>query len=58
MSEAKYWEEYDKAKKAVLYRLRNHPELQTTLRAIRLHKEKKISALKLGVKRTNRGFSN
>ena len=46
MSEAKYWEEYDKAKKAVLYRLRNHPELQTTLRVIRLHTEKKNFSLK------------
>jgi hypothetical protein len=36
--------------KAALYKLRNHPELQTTLRAIRLHKKKEkiFSALKIG----------
>ena len=35
--------------KADLYQLRNHPELQATLRAIRLYKTKgkKISALKI-----------
>ena len=35
--------------KAALYRLRKHPELQATLRAIRLHKKKEkiISALKI-----------
>ena len=35
--------------KAALYQLRNHPELQATLRAIRLYKKKgkKISALKI-----------
>ena len=35
--------------KAALYRLRMHPELQVTLRAIRLHKKKEkiISALKI-----------
>ena len=35
--------------KAALYQLRNHPELQATLRAIRLHKKKEkiISALKI-----------
>ena len=36
--------------KAALYQLRNHPELQATLRAIRLHKKKEkiFSALKIG----------
>ena len=36
--------------KAALYRLRMHPELQVTLRAIRLHKKKEkiFSALKIG----------
>ena len=45
--------------KAALYRLRKHPELQATLRAIRLHKKKEkiISALKIRGETYEKRFS-
>ena len=45
--------------KAALYRLRMHPELQVTLRAIRLHKKKEkiFSALKIGAETYEKRFS-
>ena len=45
--------------KAALYRLRKHPELLATLRAIRLHKKKEkiFSALKIGGETYEKRFS-
>ena len=58
--DAPYWERVrDLRFRNALYRLRNHPELQKTLRAIRRHRARRkiISALKIGANVYRERFS-